>query len=83
MPATATPLRAKKEPKQPSAKATSATPRDGTSKMFYLDDDLEASLQSYMDSMGALRPTQTAVFSEGLRMFLAAKGFWPPKRATS
>lgn len=62
----------------PEQSATSN--REGVGKMFYLEDDLEIALKQYMDSMKPLKPTQTAVFSEGLRMFLASKGFWPPKK---
>ena len=52
--------------------------REGTvGKQFYIDEELAAAFDDFMESFGELPPTQTSVFEAALRMFLASKGHWP------
>lgn len=59
-------------------KAVRKPTRTGVSKQFYLAQELANALDSFIESQGELQPSQTAVFSAALKMFLSSKGQWPP-----
>lgn len=58
--------------------ATKTQNRTGTSKTFWIEDQLYAAILDYKASQ-EVEPKERAIFSAALKMFLASKGFWPPK----
>lgn len=63
--------------KEAPEKTTKTVHRTGIGKMFYLDPELAAAFDAFIDSQ-RIEPSQTAVFETALKMFLKAEGFWPP-----
>lgn len=70
------PQKGKKKPVPATAATTK--PRKGSAKTFWIDDDLDAALNRYLEDQ-EVEPKQKAIFAAALRMFLASKGYWPPK----
>lgn len=68
-------------PEKPKPKAQdkpkAASTRTGVGKMFYLDPDLAAALDAFIEAQ-RIEPSQTAVFEVALRNFLRDEGYWPP-----